>query len=264
MHENLPREILTKEWIPAPMRRVMSLATRAFQRIACRSIPTVFAEQSYARDFPRARDGVVVRNFPLLDQLLEVAVPKRDRFTIGYVGVVAAERGVDVLLEAARRLNATGAACDVCLIGPIRTAADELPAFRSGIQDGWLDAPGRLQPDEAWARVAACQVGVAVLRPSPNFVESYPTKLFEYMALGLPVIVSDFPLWRDVVEGAGCGLIVDPADVDAVAAAIRWIHDHPYEAARMGERGRSATRAQYDWRSEFPKLHALYERVLAR
>lgn len=111
--------------------------------------------------------------------------------------------------------------------------------------------------------MAQCHVGVAILRPSPNFVDSYPTKLFEYMALGLPVVVSDFPLWRSVVDAAACGLAVDPTNPAAVATALRWMLEHPEDARRMGERGRQTVIQKHNWASEFKKLRALYEQVLA-
>jgi hypothetical protein len=86
--------------------------------------------------------------------------------------------------------------------------------------------------------------------------------MFEYMAAGLPVIASDFPLWREIVDGAGCGLLVDPMDPRAIAEAMQWIIDHPEEAAEMGRRGRAAVEHTYNWEAESTKLVELYRRLL--
>ena len=82
------------------------------------------------------------------------------------------------------------------------------------------------------------------------------------MAASLPVIASDFPLWRQIVDGAGCGLLVDPLDPKAIAGAIQWLLDNPHEAEAMGRRGRQAVATEYNWDRETRKLVALYNRML--
>jgi glycosyltransferase involved in cell wall biosynthesis len=82
------------------------------------------------------------------------------------------------------------------------------------------------------------------------------------MSAGLPVIASDFPLWRDFVDGAECGICVDPLSTEAVAGAIQWIVAHPEQARTMGENGRRAVASTYNWEPEGEKLVALYRRLL--
>jgi glycosyltransferase involved in cell wall biosynthesis len=121
---------------------------------------------------------------------------------------------------------------------------------------GWADRP-------AVARIlASCRGGLVLFHPEPNHVTAQPNKMFEYMAAGLPVIASDFPLWREIVDGAGCGLLVDPMDPAAIARAMQWIIDHPEEAAEMGRRGRAAVEHTYNWEAESTKLIELYRRLL--
>jgi glycosyltransferase involved in cell wall biosynthesis len=81
------------------------------------------------------------------------------------------------------------------------------------------------------------------------------------MSAGLPVIASDFPLWRDIVAGNRCGLLVDPMSPRAIADAIVWMLDHPDEAQEMGRRGREAVIHRYSWEAEAQKLQALYARL---
>lgn len=262
MHENLPKEILTKTWVAGPARRVLSGIMRLGQRAATRRIPTVFAEKSYVQDFPATTNSVVVLNFPLVDSLLRVQAEKRSTFTVGYIGGVSAERGAPVLLDAVARVRAAGTRAECTLVGPVANEPELQTLIAQGTAEGWLMAPGRLKPEDGWHSMAQCHVGVAVLQPSENFVDSYPTKLFEYMALGLPVIVSNFPLWRDVVESAGCGIAVPPDDPQALADAIARLATNPPLRQEMGGRGRSAVQAEYRWESEFSKLRRFYERLL--
>ena len=83
------------------------------------------------------------------------------------------------------------------------------------------------------------------------------------MALGLPVIVSDFALWRTIVDDAKCGFAVDPLDAKAVMEALQWTLTHPIEAREMGLRGQEAVINKYSWASEYKKLHDLYHKILA-
>jgi glycosyltransferase involved in cell wall biosynthesis len=264
MHENLPRQILTKTWIAPKARRLVGSIARAAQAVAARRIPTIFAEESYTRDFPSAVRSVVVLNYPLVDSLTTIVREKRTRFTVGYIGGLSEERGAPIVVKAIARLRQEGMDIGGVLIGPVAAGPAVADMLATADREGWLTVPGRLKPEIGWSLLAECHVGVAILQPLSNFVESYPTKLFEYMALGLPVVVSDFPLWREVVGKSGCGLLVDPTDVDALAAALRWIFEHPNEAAQMGRNGRGAVLEKYRWESEFKKLKDFYAEVLDR
>ena len=85
--------------------------------------------------------------------------------------------------------------------------------------------------------------------------------MFEYMAAGIPVLASDFPLWRCIVEEANCGMLVDPLDPEAIAKGMQWFIEHPDEALEMGQSGRRAVEERYNWEKEFPKLQALYDSI---
>lgn len=261
MHENLPREILTKDWIPAPIRAVASLAVGLAQRALLRGTPTVFAEASYQRDFPGVRRSVTVQNFPILDELARVTPAPRPHFTVGYAGGVSRERGIGPMLDAVGRTRVAGRDVRALFVGPVAPEVDADPIQQKAMAEGWLDLPGRVAPRTAWEAMASCHVGLAVLMPSPNFIDSYPTKLFEYMALGLPVIISDFPLWRSVIEDAECGFAVDPTDPKRIAKALLWLIDHPADARAMGARGQACVFARYSWASEFAQLLAFYSRI---
>jgi len=89
-----------------------------------------------------------------------------------------------------------------------------------------------------------------------------PNKIFEYMIAGLPVIASNFPLWKEIVEGNNCGICVNPLDPKEIANAIKYLIDHPDEARAMGENGRRSVLEKYNWEKESEKLIRLYEEIL--
>jgi glycosyltransferase involved in cell wall biosynthesis len=264
MHENLPKDILTKDWVPGPLRRALAFAARRFQQLALRFVPTVFAEASYAPEFTAAKRSVTALNYPLAADLAAVAQVKNSSFTVGYVGAISLNRGAVTMVEAVSALRARGVDARALLVGPVRDGVKADNTFKKAVEEGWIVATGRLKPAVAWERVATCHVGMAILSPSPNFTESLPTKLFEYMALGLPVIASDFTLWRRVVERAGCGFLVAPTEVTEIVEALHWLHDNPREASQMGVCGRATVLKEYSWASEFKKLRSFYQEILER
>jgi len=77
------------------------------------------------------------------------------------------------------------------------------------------------------------------------------------------VVASDFPLWREVVNKSGCGILVDPLDPRAIATAMAHLLHNPQKAEEMGQRGRRAVEELYNWESEKRKLLTLYEQLLS-
>jgi len=261
MHENVPKALTSKAWLPLGLGRDVSRLWRQAESALLCGMPVVFAERSYPADYPRVRHSAVVENLPL-PELTRMQRQPNEVFTFVYVGSVARARGIDAMLDAVERLRAEGRRVWFDCVGPIYDSAlaRELEERTARLGDH-VTLHGRLGSQEAMAVVARGHVGVALLQPRPNYVESFPTKMFEYMAIGLPVVVSDFPLYREVVEGSECGLAVEPTGAHA-AEAIGWLMDHPDEVARMGARGRTAVMDRYNWTTEGNKLLALYEELL--
>ena len=104
--------------------------------------------------------------------------------------------------------------------------------------------------------------GLGLLFDVPKYRDKEPTKFFEYMAAGLPVLATRTPVWRDLVEGTGAGLCVNPDDLDEVVAAIRTLRDDPARARAMGEAGRRAVVERFGWDGQAANLLALYRRLL--
>ena len=226
-------------------------------------MPVVFAEDSYAKDYRYVRRHVTVLNMPMIDQLLAIREPKHSRPCVGYVGRVDVARGSLVTLEALRLLKQRGRTVGWHCVGAVDDGLQNEMAQRiagSGLED--IHILGALPASEALLIIARCHIGLALLGSMPNYIESFPTKMFEYMALGLPVIASDFPLYRDVLEHCRCGICVDPQDARAVADAIERLLDNPDLARSMGEVGRQATIDHYNWDVERQKLLRFYEDCL--
>ena len=257
MHEFVPAQIASKAWITPRLRSVTRRVWRSLERRLLRGVPVVFAARSLAQDYSFVGRSAIVENMPLVEELLRIREQRHDRFTLGYMGSLTVSRGSLQLLAAVERLRQEGMAVHLECVGSANDAATaEALRDRAGRPDAGIRWHGRLPPVEGWRVMARCHVGLALLLPEPRYLQAYPTKLFEYMGLGLPAIVSDFPLYRAVVDRARCGLCVDPLDQDALRDAIRWCVTHPEELRAMGERGRLAVERDYNWRTEEERLLA--------
>lgn len=262
VHEDLPKQILTKPWIPAAGRPAVSGLARLTERLAAAVFSgIVAATPDIAANFPSPRT-VTVQNFP---SLAEFGPPPVSGYAdrpqaVAYVGGLTEKRGSAEMVTAMDAVPA-GRGATLVLAGPLRDDATErvieAAQRRADVEyHPWLS---RSEVRSVYDRVRA---GLVVLHPEPRFQTSYPVKMFEYMAAGLPVIASDFPLWRRIIDEAACGLLVDPMDPGAIGGAIDWLLTHPVEAEAMGRRGRAAVEAHYSWDSESTKLIALYRYLL--
>ena len=135
----------------------------------------------------------------------------------------------------------------------------ELPQELSRLP-GWkqTDALGVLGRTDVARLLRGARAGLVLLHPEPNYLNSQPVKLFEYMGAAIPVVASDFPVWRNVIESAGCGVLVNPLEPASIAAAIEYLCTHPNEAAQMGRRGRAAMEERYNWAREEQRLLDFY------
>jgi glycosyltransferase involved in cell wall biosynthesis len=174
-------------------------------------------------------------------------------FDLCYLGLISLDRGLDTMLAVLESLKN----CRLHLFG--RIANDCLDLLTT--QRDRVIIHGHVDQADAFPVMAQCGVGLALLKPVGDYPESYPTKLFEYMALGLPVITSDFPLYRSIIETHQCGFCVDPTDVTTVVERIKWLIEHPSEAQRMGEKGKREVGNLYCWLTEAKKLLELYQNI---
>lgn len=254
-HEDLPRAVLSKEWIPRVLRVPMSIVCEAVEDwLATRMSAVVAATPAIQRRFGRLMPHVtLVANYPRLADLASRGEVVERTPRICYVGGIERIRGAVAMVRAMEHVDA-----ELDLVGPVYPSALMLDLVR---EPGWprVTYHGVLPRDEAQALMRRSSIGLLLFLPEPNHVTSQPNKLFEYMGAGLPVVASDFVSWRPLIAGQACGKLVDPHDPIAIAAAIRQLLESPTTAREMGERGRSAVREHYSWESQETALLSLYE-----
>jgi glycosyltransferase involved in cell wall biosynthesis len=261
IHEDLPRTISYKPYIPRFLRGSVSRAAESIENWAARRCSAlVAATPTIENRFRRVNKNLVVlNNYPKIEEI-ESSVPSVDNGAEGtllYVGMrITRARGAEEMVRSMgllpRNLRAR-----LKLVGQWGTP--DLPEALSKIP-GWERTTfvGPLGRKEVARELQNACVGLVILHPEPNYVASQPVKLFEYMCAGIPVIVSDFPVCRQIVEQAGCGIVVNPLDAHEIAGAMEFLLTHPEEAEQMGRRGLQAILERYNWANEEKTLLQLY------
>ena len=260
-HEDTPRSVYNKTYIPKPIRFAAAwfcefweiLGMLAFDRI-------ITATPAIARRFPR-RKAVVVQNFPIMDEVLyEHPTPLADRPpNVIYVGEISRQRGICEIVKAMSlvppELNARLILAGKFIPSSLEQEVRALPGWDRVEFLGWRSRADVLE------KLGESRAGLVLFHPVPNHTEAQPAKLFEYMAAGLPLVVSDFPHWRTLVGDQDCGVHADPCDAQSVANAITRILRDPIEAAEMGQRGQRAVRNKFNWSVEAATMLNMYEEL---
>jgi glycosyltransferase involved in cell wall biosynthesis len=262
VHEDFAEQVLNKEWIPAPLRGVVSKVIRLTDRWLPRVADAVIlAEDSYQRNFPLRPNVRVVRNFPLLPDTFKLDY-RTSVLRLIYVGDVRMVRGIGEYVRIADALAKKGVDVELNIVGSFADPNEERQiralVQQLGLQDR-VKLLGRRAPEELPALVSRCDIGLALLHPIGNYRESYPTKMFEYMAAGLPVVASRFALWENVLMGNNCGQVVDPQDVAEASEVVFEYWNSPELRELHGRNGRAAVVERYHWSLELPRLLEPYD-----
>jgi glycosyltransferase involved in cell wall biosynthesis len=255
-HEDVSRQLLGKPYLGPLLGRIVSSTYSIVERYACSRFDGIITATPFIRDnFLKINPVTVdINNFPMVGELDSGASWDNKQDEVCYVGGIGSIRGIRELVQAgqflssAARLNLVGTFSE----SEVEAEVKESPGWRRVNAYGLLDRQG---VREVMQRSLA---GVVTFLPLPNHLDALPTKMFEYMSSGIPVIASNFPLWREIIEGNHCGICVDPLDPKAIAAAIDYLVTHPQAAKAMGENGHRAVLEKYNWTVQANKLTDFY------
>lgn len=258
-HEDTPKDILSKKWVkPAAIRRAVSCLTRQVL-----SFSTIFfdhviaATDSIGLNF---RGATVINNFPFLGVASGVKYHRTHRdkgqITFIYAGGLSRNHNLHHIAAAAKKLAEEIRDIRVVLVGDFE---DE--KYRGEIElagQGAVEIRERVPYELIWTILAEADVGLECDQPAPNALSSMPHKLFDYLAAGLPVIVSNFESWRDLIAGNGCGLTVNPSDPDDICTAMRKMAQDTEKRLIMSNNCKNMWAKKYNWEREEAKLLELY------
>jgi hypothetical protein len=265
-HEYVAEGFLTRPWIARPLRVPLARAAAVLEPALARRVDAiVVAAPGQADRFAGVKKPVtVLHNFPPL--LAEPPTRISDGKTLIHLGAHAEVRGCRDMVEAMTSVRVRVPGTRLLLVGPFNHRA-YLAAMRRLIEERGLEdavhLSGLVPYQDASRWMAQADIGLMAIHPTAQHVRSIPSKIFDYMMAGLPIVATDLPEARRVVAEAQCGLLVEPRNPDALSEAISTLLLDPETRMAMGERGRHAYQTQFNWSCEEKKLLQLYERLPA-
>jgi glycosyltransferase involved in cell wall biosynthesis len=211
---------------------------------------------------PYARRLVVLHNFPRLDLFPDGLTPPSEKpYDIVYHGTIP-KYHLEVCLAVDAALSARGYSARWRFIGTMaeRNWFNKELAQRGAA--GRFSITGLMPHDQISREVSKAKIGIIPLPDLPKFHNNIPQKLFEFMALRMPVVLSDLPPTRPFVGDGSCAFRVPPRDYGGYADSIIKLLDNPALRQKMGNEGRRRVEQEYNWEKESQKLLALYDELL--
>jgi hypothetical protein len=258
VHEDVPRQTLSKNYIPKYLRNLIAWVFERIENFSSKHFDTVVCATPFIqkRFLELNCHAVNINNYPLLTELYlpDTNWSQKER-AVCYVGVIDKIRGIFEIIEAIDQTNVK-----LLLAGQF---SNVLQRDKAADMPGWtrVEKLGQLNRKEVAQTLSRAIAGLVLFYPEPNHVNAQPNKMYEYMSAGIPVIASNFPMWQQVIESNQCGICVDPMNSQAIKEAIEWLVEHPEDAKRMGKNGRKAVEAKYNWEQESKTLLELYEAI---
>ncbi len=257
VHEDIPRQILGKSYINKFIRPIISKIVEWNENAKSKHFDAIITSTPYIRDrfFKINSNSIDINNFPILSDFS--SVPFREKKNqICYVGGLSENRGTYTLVKSLSSINSK-----LVLAGNFENL--ELLENCKKLEE-WkkVDFLGFVNRNEIRKVLKESRVGMVNLKPLINYIDALPVKMFEYMSAGIPVIASNFPLWKEIVDSNNCGVCVNPNDEKDIAKAIDFLLKNPDKAEEMGKNGQKAVQQKYNWSIEEIKLLKMYHNIL--
>ena len=248
-----------KRWVPYE-RRVVRTATHVV-------VVVDEAKERLIKDYGLEPEKITVvmnvedaDHFKGLDLDQDILSRHKDSFVISYIGGGGRHRGLDTAVKAMSYLRESTPQVKLLLVGIGRPESDEYRRIveSQGVQDhveimGWQ--PFHKVP----SYIEASQVGLVPHHQNPHTDATIPHKLYQYMLMSKPVVVSSCRPLKRIVEETKSGLVFHSGDPKDLAKQIQILYANPQLRSDCALHGHEAATHQYNWAAEGAKLTRLYQ-----
>ncbi len=258
-HEDVPHQILCKTWIPKLLRKPISICYSVYEKSKLKQYDAlVSVTPTIIERLQKINCNTYqVTNYPVLN-----TIPDRRSWgkAVCFTGGVSVQYLHHDIISCIDRTDAK-----YILAGPCKT-----PSYMErmkGLQNWKLvDYRGQVSYEKCLDIMQESSAGLAILFYSPNVGYKKGTlgvlKIFEYMMAGIPVICTDFDLWKEIVEGNKCGICVNPYNTQELVKAINYLMNNPKVCKEMGDNGIKAVKEKYNWSTQEKILFEMYDKLL--
>jgi len=263
-HEFYGMQIREKHYIPKIFRNLIANIYMIYEAYINKQIDatievcTILGEDYFHN---RCNRCIFIKNTSMLDEFMPTNnLPFEQRKTIAHIGGLNHARGITHLIKGTAKTKAT------LILGGCFDPIGYHEKLQLMHEYSCVQYCGFLSQKQVIQILDKCLCGVATLLHigQYNKIDTLATKVYEYMAMGLPVIISNTPYAVKMIEKYKFGIAVDPSDPEKIADAINYLFEHPQEAYNMGQNGRRAVLEEFNWGIEEKKLIALYEELVVQ
>lgn len=257
--EDHPTLFFEKHTLPYIIRYIISKIYSIYEFYKCKKIDGLISCYHWTQERlnKACRNNQLVFNFPILKAN---AIDKHNinNNVICYTGLISNIWNIEKIINSISNIENI----QFNLAG---NPADGLYLKKLTYNNNWqkVNFLGQIKHEDLKDKVfSKSNIAMALLDYIPlckgNIGNMSNNKLFEYMLAGLPVICTDFILWKQVIEENNCGICVNPNDVSSITDAINYLVNNPETAKQMGKNGQRMVETKYNWSYEEIKLNKLY------
>jgi len=262
VHEDTSEQILSKYWLPKIIRRPISLLFNYFEKLVSQKFDYIIAATPDIKKNFKKHRVIDIKNYPIINYISRTNRWNfvKNEYSLIYIGGLEKVRGIKEIIQSLKFMNPKYN-IKLKLAGEFSNEN-----FKNEVRklEEWKKVQylGRIPYKEVFEHLATGYIGLVCLYPLRRFSTALPVKMFEYMITGLPVIATNFPFWREIIEKNNCGICVNPLSPKEIAKAVEYLIENHNEAKKMGENGRKAVLEKYNWENESIKLLKIYKKIL--
>ena len=256
-HENYKEQIMNKGYIPFFARRIVRRVYSIIEANACKYIDAVLYPEEDSPYVNLVKDCVVIRNTPIDDELTPEKDFREKENIVCCVGTLSEDRGIKFLIEACYKTGVK------LILGGKFSPYEFGESLKKDKAFSIVDYRGICNREEVKEIYNDALIGADTILPVGQYpyARSLSTKVYEYMAMGLPYITSNFDYNRKIIDEHNCGIYVNPADANEIAEKIAFLIDNRNAAQKMGQNGNRLLKEEFSWSIDEKRLYMLYARL---
>ena len=258
IHENTIQSILQKKWLN-PFTKLIAIVgyyiLEKFSKLFFHHY--IIAEDSY-KSFIK-KNFTVIYNYPIIKDYNHENVKKE--YDLVYIGDITEDRGALIMIKTLLTLKKSIPKINLALIGNVPPILEDVlirSISRNGL-DNNIRLFGYMNYYDAMQIVCKSKIGLCLLKPKKNYIESYPTKLFDYMQVGVPFVCSNFPLYDSLLDKCNAGVSIDPLNIKGISSTITGLFDDSEKYNNLSKNGINALNKEYNWLAQENKLFHLIQ-----
>lgn len=256
IHEDYITSLSTKSYLSSWFKKIIPFFFTYVEIFLSFKMEKIIAEKYYVNRFPNA---LPILNYPHKDKLKGINAFDKNSVVLLYTGNITIDRGASVIKELANKNDNI----NFKLVGKCSGSTNNELELSNQLNIELIGLNRYVPFEEITSHYKMkAFAGIALFPDNPHYFEKELTKFFEYMAVGLPIIASNFPVWKKLIEDNGVGICVDINNKNEFFSAIEYLKKNPDKVKSMSNKGKSLVSSSYNWENEFEKLLNFYKNYI--